>query len=305
MTVWRFHAQLRQRDHRDDEAEQEQDDTGHDEEVRRAVDEQEAQVAPAVAPARELRLAAARRVGDRELADVELLLRGPDDHLGGELHAGRAQVQARQDVAPEAAHAAVRVADAGAEEEVQRAAEDRVADVAVDPVHRAGLDVVHPVAHHELGAVAQRLDEARDVLERVRHVGVEHHDVLAAGGAEAREVGRAVAAARLVHDARAGGRGELGAAVVGVVVGDDDLAGHARLGKRRERLAHAGLDVLGLVEAGDDDGDLDRGCGGLGSREPCWSAVDRGHDRVRANPGWGARNYKRTRAESVALGAQP
>ena len=208
---------------------------GDDEQVRRAVDEQEAQVAPAVAPARELRLAAARRVGDRELADVELLLRRADDHLGGELHAGRAQVERRQDVAAQAAHAAVRVADARAEEEVQRAAQQRVADVAVDPVHRARLDVVHPVAHDELGAVAQLLDEARDLVEGVRHVGVEHHDVLAARGGEAREVGRAVAAPRLVDDARAGRRGELGAAVVGAVVGDDDLAVQARLGDRRER----------------------------------------------------------------------
>ena len=229
----------------------------HDEQVRRAVDEQEAQVPPAVAPARELRRAAARHVGDRKLADVELLLRRADDHLGGELHAGGAQVERGQDVAPEAAHAAVRVADAGAEEEVQRAAEQRVADVAVDPVHRAGLDVVHPVAHDELRAVAQLLDEVRDLVERIRHVGVEHHDVLAARRGEAREVGRAVAAPRLVHDARPGGDRELGAAVVGVVVGDDDLADDVRLRHRRERAGDALLDVLGLVEAGDDDRDLD------------------------------------------------
>ena len=73
-----------------------------DEQVGRAVHEQEAQVAPAVAEARELGLAAARVVLDRELADVELLLGGPDDHLRRELHAGGAQVQARQDVAAHA-----------------------------------------------------------------------------------------------------------------------------------------------------------------------------------------------------------
>ena len=79
---------------------------------------------------------------------------------------------------------------------------------------------------------------------------------------EAGEVGRAVAAPRLVHDARAGGGRELGAAVVGVVVGDDDLAGDARLVERRQRAPHALLDVLGLVEARDDDRDLDRRGGG-------------------------------------------
>jgi hypothetical protein len=101
------------------------------------VDEQEAQVAPAVAEARELGLAAARVVLDRQLADVEVLLGGADHHLGGELHAGRAQVEHGQDVAAEAAHAAVGVLDAGAEEEVEDAGEDRVADVAVQPRHGA------------------------------------------------------------------------------------------------------------------------------------------------------------------------
>ena len=62
---------------------------------------------------------------------------------------------ARQDVAAQGAHAAVGVADAGLEEEVQDPAEDRVADVAVQPRHRARLDVVHPVAHDEVGAVVE------------------------------------------------------------------------------------------------------------------------------------------------------
>ncbi len=257
--------------------EREQGRARHDEQVRRAVDEQEAQVAPAVAPARELRRAAARHVGDRELADVELLLRRADDHLGGELHAGRAQVERRQDVAPEAAHAAVRVTDAGAEEEVQRAAEDRVADVAVDPVHRAGLDVVHAIAHDELGAVAQLLDEVRDLVERIGHVGVEHHDVLAAGGGEARQVRRAVTAPRLVDDARSGGHRQLGAAVLGVVVGDDDLPGDAGRRHRLQGEPDALLDVLGLVEARDDDRELHDRHGVRGAGGPCWCAWDRDH----------------------------
>ena len=107
---------------------------------------------PAVAEARQLALAAAGVVFDRELGDLEVLLGGPDHHLGGELHAGRAQVQARQDFAAHGPHAAVGVADAGAEEEVQQAGQDRVADVLVQPRHRPGLDVVHAVADHHLGA---------------------------------------------------------------------------------------------------------------------------------------------------------
>ena len=125
------------------------------------------------------------------------------------------------DVAPHRAHAAVGVADAGAEEEVEDAGEHRVADVAVQPRHRARLDVLHPVAHHELRAVVELLDEARDVGEVVGQVGVGHHDVVAARRGEAGQVGAAVAAPRLEHDERAGVARDLGAAVVGAVVGDD------------------------------------------------------------------------------------
>ena len=112
----------------------------------------------------------------------------------------------RQHVAADGAHAAVGVAHAGAEEEVEDAGEHRVADVAVEPGHRARLDAAHAVAHHEVGALVELLDEARDVAEVVGEVGVGHHDVVAGGGREAGQVGAAVAAPRLVHDERAGAR---------------------------------------------------------------------------------------------------
>ena len=116
------------------------------------------------------------------------------------------------------------------EEEVERAGEDRVADVAVQPRHGAGLDAVHAVAHDEVGAVLELLEEARDLAEVVGQVGVGHHDVAAAGGGEAGHVGVAVAAAALVDDAGAGGERERGGVVLGVVVGHDDLAADAVLG---------------------------------------------------------------------------
>ena len=156
-----------------------------------------------------------------------LLLRGANDHLGGELHAGRAEIEPRQDVAAKRAHPAVSVADAGAEEEVEDAGQHRIADVAVEPGHRSGLDVVHPVAHHELGAVLELLDEARNLVEVVREVGVGHDDVVATRRVEPRQVRAAVASARLVDDACAGRSRQLGAAVVGAVVDDDHLAGEA------------------------------------------------------------------------------
>ena len=194
-------------------------------------------------------------VVDRQLPDVELRLGGADHHLGRELHAGGAQVELEQALAAEGAHAAVGVAHAGAEEEVEGAREQRVADVAVQPRHRAGLDAVHAVAHDEVGARLELGQEARDLAEVVGQVGVGHHDVAPAGGAEAGHVGVAVAAAALVDDAGAGLDRQCRAVVVGVVVGDDDLAGDPVLGQRGERPGDAALDVRGLVEARDDDAD--------------------------------------------------
>ena len=65
-------------------------------------------------------------------------------------------------------HPAVGVAHAGAVEQVQDAGQHRVADVAVEPRHRAGLDALHAVAHDEVGAVVELLDEARDLARSRR-----------------------------------------------------------------------------------------------------------------------------------------
>ena len=246
------------RHQRDDGAEHGHQHARQHEQVRRAVDEQEAQVPPAVAEARQLGLAAARAVLDRELADVELLLRGPDDHLGGELHPGRAQVQPGQHVAADRPHAAVRVADAGAEQEVEDAGQDRVADVAVQPRHGAGMDVVHPVAHHELGAGLELLDEARDLVEVVGEVGVGHHDVAAAGGGEAGEVRAAVAASRLAS--RRGRRRRRRARRSGPPTRCRRRRPRPRCrcsASTRARAGDAVLDVRRLVQARDDDRDDD------------------------------------------------
>ncbi len=186
--------------------------------------EQEAQVPPPVAERRQFALAAAGHVLDVELLDPQALLGGADHHLGRELHAGRAEVHCGQGRATHRTHAAVSVADAGAEQEVEEAGQDRVADVLVQPRHCAGLDVVHPVAHDEVGAVLKVLHEPRYLAEVVREVGIAHHVVLAARRLEPTEVRCAVAALADVHDARASSLGQLGRAIGRVVVGHHDLA---------------------------------------------------------------------------------
>ncbi len=225
---------------------------GDEEEEAGAVDEHEAEVPPAVAKRRELRLAAAYVQRDRLLADVEVRAHRPDHHLGRELHPGRLEVEPRQRVAADRAEAAVRVADRRPVDEVEEAGEDRVADAAHQR-HRARLDVLHPVSHHELRALIELPDEVGDLLEVVREVRVDHDDVVAAGGREAGEVRAPVPAPGLVHDRRAGGGGELGAAVLRAVVDDDHLAREPAVLEDAARPAHALVDVLLLVETGDHD----------------------------------------------------
>ena len=149
----------REREHHH-QPECEQQQAGDHEEERRAVDEHEAQVAPAVAPGVQLRLAGARVVVDRHLADRDLALGGLEDHLGGELHAGRVQVEPGDGAAPDRAKAAVGVRDLDAEEDVQDRRQDRVADPAVLPGHRALVDpALEARAEHELLAGVELLEE--------------------------------------------------------------------------------------------------------------------------------------------------
>ena len=146
------------------------------------------------------------------------------------------------------------VTHAGAEEEVEDARQHGVADVAVVPRHRPGLDVLHPVPHHELGACVELLHKPRDVGEVIGQVRVGHDDVLALGCGESGEVGAAVTAPLFVDDPRAGLLGQLRAAVGRAVVGDDDLALVAVLAERLP-CAPSCFDRLRLVQAGDHDRD--------------------------------------------------
>ncbi len=181
---------------------------GHDrarenEKVRRAVDEQEAEVAPAVAEAGQLRLSPC---GWYSIGTSRTSSRSFDARITIS-DANSMPVVLRSSLsialAPQGAHAAVRIVNPGAEEEVQRPGEHRVPHVAVQPRHGPGMDVVHPVADDHLGSRFELCDETRNVTEVVGQVGVRHHDVAPARGGESGAIGASVAAARLVnHDAR-------------------------------------------------------------------------------------------------------
>ena len=171
-----------------------------------------------------------------------MLLGGSDHHLGRELHPGGAQIQLGQHVASERAHPAVGVIDPGPEQQVEKAREQRVADVAVMPGHRARVDVLHPVADHHVGAVLQLGEEVRDLAEVVGEIGVGHHDVATSCHSEPRHVGASIAPLWLVDHDRTRRAGKTGTAVVGVVVGDDDLARDAVVGEHaRARRTHSSM----------------------------------------------------------------
>ena len=133
---------------------------GHEVEPARAVEEHEPHVPPGVAEAVELRLADARVVVDRDLAHPEAAAERLEDHLRGELHPGRVEVERRERVAAHRPHPAVGVGDLHAEEEVEQPGEDRVPDVAVEPRHRLAVDrPLEAGAHHEVVAGGEALDE--------------------------------------------------------------------------------------------------------------------------------------------------
>ena len=156
----------------------------------------------------------------------------------------------------DAAHAAVDVGELAAEDDVQDPRRDRRAEVAVQRRHRAGLDVAAEArAHDELVAVAELLDERRELAEVVRAVAVAHDDVLAADVRERVDVRPTEAALRRRSTRAPRGERDLGRAIRRAV-DDQDLADHAGL---REALL-APVDEVAdrelLVERRDDDRDL-------------------------------------------------
>ena len=146
------------------------------------MDEHEPQAAPAVAPGVQLRVAGARVVVDRNLADRDVALRGLEVHLERELHAGRLQVEPLRGRPADRAQSAVRVRDLEPEEQVQDPRQDRVPDPAVQPRHGAFVDPASVAgAEHEVLPVVELLQERVQVAEVIGAVGVAHEDVVAAG----------------------------------------------------------------------------------------------------------------------------
>ena len=176
------------------------------------------------------------------------------DHLGRPFHAGGVQPEVEHGLATEAAQAAVEVTDGDAEQGAPQPRQHRVADPAVQPRHGARLDATgEPVAHHQVVAGPQALDELVERREVIGVVGVAHDDERAASGADAAHQRCAVTLLGHGHHAGALGLGELDRPVGRTVVGHQHLTPYAAALEVGPCGAHAHRDGLLLVEARHQD----------------------------------------------------
>ena len=188
------------------------------------------------------------------LSDTKSLERRANHHLGGELHAGGAQVEAEDRVAPEPAHSGVEIADGTPEKEPAESGEDRVSYVSVEGRHRAWLDLAQEaVPHHQVKPGAELVEEPPCLAKVVTLVGVRHHHVHAARGGDAREKRGPIPAFSHRNHARAASRGDLSRSVGAPVVRDYHLGINSECRYGCDRLVDAGADRRRLVEAGHED----------------------------------------------------
>jgi hypothetical protein len=95
----------------------------------------------------------------------------------------------------------MRIADRRPEEKVENPGQDRVAHVAMQPGHRAGENAApEPIAHDQVIARPQLLDERLERCEIVRIVRVAHDDIAPSGGLNSRPQSMAVTLPRDIDD---------------------------------------------------------------------------------------------------------
>ena len=240
-----------QKPEREDEAERKTNDAGIKEEPARTVEQQEAEVTPAVAPGAQMRRAAAAvgRERGRNLGDAKIGERGFDDHLAGKLHAGGAQIEAEDGSRRKARRPQWKSPDGDAEKEAADGGEHGVAEVSMQRRHRAGLDIAAEAVAHDQVVAGSSLVRKRGVAEVVAGVGIGHEDVFAAGGFDAGHEGGAVARMGTATT-RAPSSWRYLRAVGAAVVGDEDFAVDVVVAEGGDGLANAEGERLCLVEEG-------------------------------------------------------
>ena len=235
--------------------------TGHsqprdEEKPVRTEQQQEAQVAPTVAPGAQVGRPAASvgRQGRRNLGDLQAPEDRLHDHLARELHPGRAQVKACDGGLRQSAQPAMEIANTAAEEQPAEETQHRIAKVAVQERHRARGDAAREaVAHHQVASFAQLGDEGVQRREIVAPVRITHDDVAALRRTNPAFERAAIARRGNCNHPRSMGLGDRGRPVGAPVVGDKHLPFDTAPRQVVLRLAHAVGKRLRLVEARHQD----------------------------------------------------
>ncbi len=215
-------------------------------------------------PSRQLRRCGGRdpavgRERGRHFGDVETLQRRLDDHLAREFHARGLKIEVENGIAGKATQAAMEVAARALEEDAADRRQYRIAEIAVQGGHGARpYSALEAIAHHQVVSLAQLLHEGVEFAEVVTVVAVAHDDIGAAGGADARHQGAAIALCRHVDHRGAMLPGDRPRAIGAAVVGNDDFAVDAAAREIVARLLDAARQRLRLVEAGHQDGQFAR-----------------------------------------------
>ena len=215
-------GRTRQQNSANQQADAQQGCAGIEKQPARGKQQQEAQMAPAIAERTQMRRprAAVLAQGGWHFANIELGERGLDHHFGGELHPHGAQLEVLHGLAGKAAQTAMKVPYVGAEQQATDEAQHRIADIAVVPWHGAGRDAAgKAIAHHQIGTIAQFGNERVKAREVIAVIGVAHDDIGAIGCGDAGRKGRAIATLLDSDDPRAMGLGDalrpIGRAVIG------------------------------------------------------------------------------------------
>ena len=244
---------------RQGQAGQEDDKARDDKEMDGRIDEHESDMPPGIPESGQLGNAFARLVRHGDFGDAELFLQGMDHHLAGEFHPGRAQPHEVIGLPAESAQAAMGVRYGPAEQDPQKPGQERVPDMAVGPAHGPGQDRAPETGpDDEIAALAEAIDEPRDLQEIVGVVGIAHDDEAAPGFLDAPAESRSVSPAGFEEQSavRPPGFDDRDGPVGRTVVDDDHFAPDLPLPEDGLDLVQADADGRLFVQAGQDDRDL-------------------------------------------------
>src|SRR5438552_14648662 len=122
-------------------------------------------MSPTVAERTQMRRAAAL-VGielDRHLADHEARAMRVDNHLRGELHAGRARAHPAERIAGESSHSTMKIMYRRMVKPAGNRRKHRIAEIPMKRRHGARFDAARKaITHDQFGTVLQRVDEVAE-----------------------------------------------------------------------------------------------------------------------------------------------